>query len=60
MEEIIQSVFYLYAKLQFFIVMKSRKVRYRQLARDLEWEIIQNIRMETSFEANTWYTNLAL
>jgi len=59
MQKIIQSVFYLYAKLQLCIVMKSRKVWYGQVARDLEQEIIQNIRMETSFETSTWCTDLA-
>jgi len=58
-EEIIQSVFYLYAKLQLCIVVKSRKVWYGQVARDLEQEIIQNIHMETSFEVSTWCTDLA-
>lgn len=59
MEEIIQSVFYSYTKLQFSIVVKSRKVCYGQVARDLEQEIKQNMHLETSFEASTWYTDLA-
>jgi len=60
MEEIIQSGFYFYAKLQFFIVVKSRKVQYGQVAQDLEQEIIQNIHVETSFEASTWYIDLVI
>ena len=59
MEETIQSVFYLYVKLQLCIVVKSRKVWYGQAAQDLEQEIIQNIRMENSFEASSWFTDLA-